>query len=96
MLTWHAVVADFRQHALVYLSMPFVAALVGYVTKVLAIRMMFQPIRFIGIPPWFGWQGIVPRKAATMTAIAVDTLTQKLLSPRDVFARLDPAQCRCP
>lgn len=92
MLTWHAVVADFRQHAVVYLSMPFVAALVGYVTKVLAIRMMFQPIRFIGIPPWFGWQGIVPRKAATMTAIAVDTLTQKLLSPRDVFARLDPAQ----
>lgn len=92
MQSWVALVADVRQHWPIYVSMPFVAALVGYVTKVLAIRMMFQPLRFIGIRPWFGWQGIVPRKAATMASIAVDTLTSKLLSPREVFARLDPAQ----
>lgn len=87
---WDAIVADFRAHTWLYLSMPIVASIIGYVTKLVAIRMMFQPIDFVGIPPYLGWQGIVPRRAARMAAIACDTITTKLISPRDVFGRLDP------
>jgi uncharacterized membrane protein YheB (UPF0754 family) len=55
-----------------------------------AIRMMFAPIEFVGIKPYLGWQGIVPRRAARMASIAVDTMTRDLISARDVMARLDP------
>lgn len=75
--------------AWVYLAMPLCMALIGYVTKVLAIRMMFEPIEFRGWGP-IGWQGIVPRHAARMASIAVDLMTSRLLSPRDVIDRLDP------
>jgi len=84
------IVADLRAHLWLYLSMPVVAAVIGYVTKLLAIRMMFQPIEFVGIKPWFGWQGIVPRRAERMATIACDIMTQRLISPQEIFGRLDP------
>ncbi|WP_020647792.1 DUF445 domain-containing protein [Solimonas variicoloris] len=90
-LDWHAIAADVRQHFWIYLSLPFVSAIIGYVTKVVAIRMMFQPIEFIGLKaPYLGWQGIIPRNAAKMAGISVDLMTSQLISVREVFTRLDP------
>ncbi|WP_022977031.1 DUF445 domain-containing protein [Nevskia ramosa] len=90
MQSWSQIVADVQLNWWLYLSMPFVAAAIGYVTKIVAIKMMFQPIEFIGFKPFFGWQGIVPRKAATMAAIACDTMTSRLIRPEDIFNKLDP------
>jgi uncharacterized membrane protein YheB (UPF0754 family) len=84
------ILSDFQRNWYVYLSMPVIAALIGYGTKLVAIRMMFQPIEFTGVRPFFGWQGIVPRKAARMAAIACDTMTDRLLSAGEVVSRLDP------
>ena len=90
---WTAILEDIQRNWLLYCSMPVVAALIGYVTKLVAIRMMFEPIEFVGWkPPYLGWQGIVPRNAERMATIACDTMTRRLLSPRDVFGRLDPAR----
>ncbi|MES1955504.1 DUF445 domain-containing protein [Salinisphaera hydrothermalis] len=76
-----------------YLSLPVISALVGYVTNVVAIRMMFHPIEFRGVArPWLGWQGIVPRKASKMTGIAVDTITESLITEAEMFGRLDPRE----
>lgn len=83
-------VADLEAHWYIDLTIPLVAALIGYVTKLVAIRMMFQPLEFRGIRPWLGWQGVVPRRAARMASIAVDTMTRHLISARDVISRLDP------
>ena len=83
---------DFQQHLWLYLSMPLVAALIGYVTKLVAIRMMFQPIKFIGIKPFFGWQGIIPRRAEKMAAIAADTLTARLITTRELYNKIDPTE----
>jgi uncharacterized membrane protein YheB (UPF0754 family) len=88
---WHDIVTDVQHNWIIYLSMPFVAAIIGFVTKIVAIRMMFQPIEFIGLKaPYLGWQGIVPRKAAIMAAISCDLLTSRLIRPEDVFGKLDP------
>jgi uncharacterized membrane protein YheB (UPF0754 family) len=87
---------DVQENWLLYASMPFVAAVIGYATKIVAIQMMFRPIEFVGMRTKIlgarilGWQGIVPRKAAVMASIACDTMTTKLIRPEDVFARLDP------
>ena len=75
-----------------FLSMPFIAALIGYITKIAAVRMMFQPLEFIGIKPYLGWQGVIPRKAEKMASISVDVMTSKLISIEEIFLRLDPRQ----
>ena len=90
MQTWQDIVVDVQQNWWLYASMPFVAAIIGFGTKIVAIRMMFQPIEFVGIRPFLGWQGIVPRKAAIMAGIACDTMTTKLIKPEDIFNKLDP------
>lgn len=85
-----AILADFAENWLLYCSIPLIAALIGYLTKLVAIRMMFQPLAFRGFKPIFGWQGIVPKRAAKMAGIACDTMTHQLIHPADVVNRLDP------
>lgn len=85
------VLHDLVVHWYIDLSIPVVAAIIGYVTKLVAIRMMFLPLEFVGIRPYLGWQGIVPRRAARMASIAVDTMTRDLISAGEVVGRLDPA-----
>ena len=54
--------------------------------------MMFQPVEFIGVKPFLGWQGIVPKRAARMASIACDTMTEQLIEPAEVVARLDASR----
>jgi uncharacterized membrane protein YheB (UPF0754 family) len=83
---------DFGTHWQVYVTMPFIAALIGYVTKRVAIEMMFRPLEFTGIRPFLGWQGVLPANAERMAATATEMLTTNLVDPREIFSRLDPAQ----
>ncbi|WP_340685398.1 DUF445 family protein [Amycolatopsis coloradensis] len=87
-----AVIADLGEHWPVYVSMPFIAALIGYVTKRVAIEMMFKPVEFVGVKPFLGWQGVLPANAERMAATATEILTTNLVDPKEIFARLDPAQ----
>ncbi|MGB0839074.1 MAG: DUF445 domain-containing protein [Chitinophagales bacterium] len=73
-----------------YLIIPLVSGLVGWGTNVLALRMTFYPTEFWGLPPFFGWQGIIPAKAGVMAEKAVDLITSKLLDIKEVFARINP------
>lgn len=74
-----------------YLSIPFVSALVGWFTNVLALKMTFYPIEYTGIRP-FGWQGIIPSKARKMAETAVDLWTSRLLDLGAEFARIKPGR----
>lgn len=85
--------AEFQANLWFYLSMPFVAGAIGYVTNVIAIKMMFNPIEFVGIKePWLGWQGIVPRKCAKMARIACETMVPRLITEKEIFQRLNPTE----
>ncbi|MEL6590985.1 MAG: hypothetical protein AAFQ68_12935, partial [Bacteroidota bacterium] len=45
-----------------YASIPFVSAIVGWGTNIIALKMTFYPVRFWGV--WkIGWQGIIPSRA---------------------------------
>jgi len=83
-------ITDFQANMWLYISIPFISGIIGYVTKVVAIQMMFSPMEFVGIKPFLGWQGIVPRKAEKMAMISVDLMTSKLIKPSEIFGRLDP------
>jgi uncharacterized membrane protein YheB (UPF0754 family) len=73
----------------VYVSIPLGAALVGWVTKILALKMMFYPVEFKGIKPYLGWQGQIPKRAPKMAAVAVDSLTSDILKPEEMFDKID-------
>ena len=77
------------QSLLIYLAIPITSALVGWLTNVVAIKMTFYPIHFTGIKP-FGWQGIIPSKAAKMSSISVDLWTSKLINVKELFAKINP------
>lgn len=83
------IAADVAEHWPVYLAIPLVAALIGYLTKRAAIEMMFRPMQFVGVGRYLGWQGVVPRYGPRMAAIAAELLTSKLIDPKEVFARVD-------
>ncbi|MEX2474500.1 DUF445 domain-containing protein [Marinobacter sp.] len=73
-----------------YLSIPVIAALIGWTTNWLAIKMTFYPLEFIGKPPLLGWQGIIPSKARKMAAISVDATISKIGTVDEIFQQIDP------
>ncbi|MDO6822834.1 DUF445 domain-containing protein [Marinobacter sp. 1_MG-2023] len=73
-----------------YLSIPIIAALIGWTTNWLAIKMTFFPLEFVGKPPLLGWQGIIPSKARKMAAISVDATISKIGTVREIFQQIDP------
>lgn len=87
--TWSEIRHDFGVNWLVYLSMPFVAAFVGWSTKIVALEMLYRPIEYKGIGP-FGWQGIVPRRAGKVAATTIELLTSNLLKPEELLDKVDP------
>lgn len=72
-----------------YLSIPIICAIVGWATNSIAIQMAFKPTKFIGIPPFLGWQGVVPRMAEKFATQAVDTMSATLLDLEELFGKLD-------
>lgn len=73
-----------------YASIPFVAAFVGWITNWIAIKLTFYPINFIGIPPYLGWQGVIPSKSEKMARISVDKSLAKVGQLDEIFDEMDP------
>ncbi|MGW0161465.1 DUF445 family protein [Mycobacterium sp. NPDC003323] len=86
--SWQEIAADFEVNWFIYLSMPFIAAFVGWSTKIVAVEMLYRPMEFKGIGP-FGWQGIVPRRAGKVGSKTIELLTQNLLKPEELLERVD-------
>lgn len=73
-----------------YMSIPLVAAIVGWGTNWVAIQLTFYPVKFIGIPPYLGWQGIIPRKGRKMAAITVENTLDKISTMQEIFDEFEP------
>lgn len=80
------------------LTIPFVTALVTWGHVWMALKMLFYPIHFWGIPirgfPFggLGWQGIVPRKAGKISGILVEQTLSKLGSLEEFFQAMEPEE----
>ena len=73
-----------------YVSIPFIAGTVGWVTNWMAVQMTFYPLEFLGVRPIFGWQGIIPSKAEKMSGILVDQTLSKIGSIDEFFQQMEP------
>ncbi|EQA37532.1 PF04286 domain protein [Leptospira inadai serovar Lyme str. 10] len=74
------------------IMMPFTYGFVGWFTNVVALKMTFYPLEFVGIPPYLGWQGIVPKKAQKLALKSVNIMTERLIKVEDFFSKVDPEQ----
>ena len=69
----------------IVLLIPAISGVVGWFTNVVAIKMMFHPVEFVGIRPYLGWQGVVPANALRLAKISNSLITEKLISLRQLF-----------
>ncbi|WP_131669684.1 DUF445 domain-containing protein [Psychrobacter pygoscelis] len=82
------------------LTIPPVTAFVTWAHVWMALKMLFYPIKFWGIPisnlpfgiPGLGWQGIVPRKAGKISGVIVDQTLSKLGSLDEFFQAMEPEE----
>lgn len=88
---WPTIRTDFDANWWIYLSMPFVAAFVGYSTKLLFLQMLYKPLEFKGIGV-IGWQGIIPRRAGKVASTTIELLTANLLKPEELLDRFNAAE----
>jgi len=73
-----------------YLSIPVVAAIVGWSTNWLAIQLMFVPKEFLGYKPLLiGWQGVIPSKAEKMAKVVVEKGLSALANVAEVYGEID-------
>ena len=75
---------------IILLLIPIISAIVGWSTNYLAVKMMFYPIEFVGVKPFFGWQGLIPMKRKEMAEIEVELVLGKLLSVQELADRIEP------
>jgi uncharacterized membrane protein YheB (UPF0754 family) len=73
-----------------HVSIPFVAAVVGWATNWVAIKLTFLPLEFRGIEPYLGWQGIIPSKSGKMATIFAESTMFRLGTLGEIFGHLDP------
>lgn len=73
-----------------FVSIPIVAAVVTWAHVWMAIKMVFYPVHFVGIPPYLGWQGVVPRKGRKMSTILVDKTLAKIGTLSDFMRQMEP------
>lgn len=93
---WHRLISHPQFFAM--LTIPFVTAVVTWGHVWMALKMLFYPIHFLGIPiqnfpgGGIGWQGIVPRKAGKISGIIVDQTLSKLGSLDEFFQAMNPEE----
>ena len=71
------------------LTIPLVAAIIGWFTNWVAIKMMFHPLDFVGIKPFLGWQGIIPANAVRLARTGLELVTSSVLKVPQLFDDFD-------
>lgn len=71
-------------------SWPAVGAVIGWLTNVVAIRMLFRPRQPVKLPLLrTPWQGLLPRRHAELAQAVAETVEKHLLSTDRLMQELD-------
>lgn len=74
------------------LLIPVFSAIIGWGTNVVAVKMMFYPVDFVGIKPFLGWQGIIPANARDLARRSTDLITDRLINLKQLFEGFDAGE----
>ncbi len=86
-LVWGRAVLELR-----LLLVPLLAGFIGWVTNMVAVRLLFWPLRPVGLPgmPW-KLQGVIPRRQAEIARNVGEVVENLLLRPQELVASLNGA-----
>ncbi|MCS7234087.1 MAG: DUF445 family protein [Synergistetes bacterium] len=72
-----------------YIIFPIVASFVGWITNVIAIKLLFRPYKPFKVPFLkFEIQGVLPKRKKAIAKAIADIVEEELLSKDDVWAKL--------
>jgi uncharacterized membrane protein YheB (UPF0754 family) len=71
------------------LLIPLIAGFIGWFTNWLAVKATLYPVEFVGIPPAFGWQGVIPKNTDEMSQSFSKLIQDKLVDMEKIFADID-------
>ena len=72
----------------IVIYLPVVGAIIGWVCKWVAIKMLWHPEKFVGIGP-IGWQGVIQRRAPKFAAGVADTVSRTGVTVEGLLERVD-------
>ena len=70
------------------LLIPLISALIGYVTNVVAIRLLFWPRKPINLG-LYELQGLLPKRQAEIAVSVGDLVEEQLLSLDEIFEKIN-------
>lgn len=76
---------------IVYLILPVISALIGWITNYIAVKMIFRPrkpIHFFGITLW----GLIPKRKSDLAKKIGETVEHELISHQDIHEVVNTPQ----
>ena len=70
------------------LLIPFIAGFIGWFTNWLAVKAVLYPVEFVGFPPLFGWQGVIPKNTEDMSRSFSELIRDRLVDIEKIFSEI--------
>lgn len=70
--------------ALYFLSLPLIGAVIGWITNLMAVKLIFRPYRPVNLLG-YKLQGVVPKRRAELARSIGQVIEKELLSPDDLI-----------
>tara|TARA_R110002096_G_scaffold423452_2_gene630656 strand:- start:64547 stop:65761 length:1215 start_codon:yes stop_codon:yes gene_type:complete len=71
---------------ILFITVPTVTAIIGWITNLAAVKMIFYPAKFFGIGP-AGWQGIIYKQGHKFATGVADMVSENLITPEELASR---------
>jgi uncharacterized membrane protein YheB (UPF0754 family) len=71
---------------ILFITVPAVTAIIGWITNLAAVKMIFHPAKFLGFGP-VGWQGILYKQGHKFATGVADMVSENLITPEELAAR---------
>ena len=71
---------------ILFITVPTITAVIGWVTNLTAVKMIFSPAKFVGLGP-VGWQGILYKQGHKFATGVADMVSGNLITAEELAAR---------
>ncbi len=73
---------------ILFITVPTVTAIIGWITNLAAVKMIFAPAKFFGLGP-MGWQGIIYKQGHKFATGVADMVSENLITPEELASRFN-------
>jgi uncharacterized membrane protein YheB (UPF0754 family) len=79
-----------RSNVMVFIILPIIGALIGWITNYIAIRLLFRPLEPVRLWPFpITFQGLIPKRKGQIADTVGQIVAERLFSVEELTAQLD-------